>query len=131
MMLWQVKVNGSYQTMKTPSSYDINWEDLDSKSYRSVVNGNLIRKRLSSKWFKASFNYSYLEQDELENILSIINQDPIYVKVKSPMFGSNGIVELVCYCSKVSVKMIRNEETGAKWGSLSFNIIQQKKVAGQ
>ena len=131
MMLWQVKVNGSYQTMKTPSSYDINWEDLDSNSYRSVVNGNLIRKRLSSKWFKASFNFSYLEQDELENILSVINQDPIYVKVKSPMFGNNGIVELVCYCSKVSVKMIRNEETGAKWGSLSFNIIQQKKVAGQ
>lgn len=131
MMLWQVKVNGSYQTMKTPSSYDIDWEDLDSNSYRSVVNGNLIRKRLSSKWFKGKFSYNYLEQDELETILGIINQNPIYVKVKSPMFGNNGIVELVCYCSKVSVNMIRNEETGAQWGSLSFNIIQQKKVAGQ
>lgn len=131
MMLWEAKVNGSYQKMKTPSSYDIDWEDLDSNSYRSVVNGNLIRKRLSSKWFKGKFSYNYLEQDELETILRVINQNPIYVKIKNPMFGSNGIAELICYCSKVSVKMIRNEETGAQWGSLSFNIIQQKKVAGQ
>lgn len=131
MMLWEVKVNGSYQRMKTPSTYDIEWEDLDSNSYRSIVNGNLIRKRLSSKWFKAKFNFYYLEEEELENILKVINQDPLYVKVKNPMFGSNGVLEAVCYCSRVSVQMIRNEETGARWGNLSFNVIQQKKVAGQ
>ena len=84
-----------------------------------------------SKWFKAKFSFYYLEEEELENILKVINQNPLYVKVKNPMFGTDGILEAICYCSRVSVQMIRNEETGAKWGNLSFNVIQQKKVAGQ
>lgn len=130
-MLWQAKVNGSYQDMKTPSSYDIDWEDLDSNSYRSVTTGNLIRSRLSSKWFKGKFNFNYLTENEIENILRIINQDPLYVKVKSPLFGSNGVIEIKCYCSKVSVSMQKNEEIGANWSSLSFNIIQSEKVSGQ
>lgn len=130
-MLWQAKVNGSYQDMKTPSSYDIDWEDIDSNSYRSVTTGNLIRERLSSKWFKGKFSFNYLTESEIETILTVINQNPIYVKVKDPLFGTSGVAEFECYCSKVSVSMQKNEATGANWKSLSFNIIQQTKVSGQ
>ena len=130
-MLWQAKVNGSYQDMKTPSSYDIDWEDIDSNSYRSVTTGNLIRERLSSKWFKGKFSFNYLTESEIETILTVINQNPIYVKVKSPLFGTSGVAEFECYCSKVSVQMQKNETTGATWKSLSFNIVQQTKVTGQ
>ena len=135
-MLWQAKVSGSYVDMLTPSTYKIDWEDLDSNSYRSITNGNLIRSRLSSKWFKGNFSFNYITEAQLENILPIINQEPLYVRIKSPLFGTNGWLEIECYVSKVSVEMIRNDETynsntNNQWVKLSFNIIQSKKVSGQ
>lgn len=133
-MLWQVKnSSGVYQDMITPSSYKIDYEDLDSNSYRSITNGNLIRKRLTSKWFKGNFSFNYITQDELENILPLINQYPLYVKIKSPMFGENGVIEIQAYVSKVSVEMLRNDtrNNDNQWVSLSFNIIQTKAVDGQ
>lgn len=135
-MLWQCKnsLSGSYVDMKTPSSYKIDYEDIDSNSYRSIVNGNLIRKRLSSKWFKGSFSYSYITQQEAETIMRMINAYPLYVKIKSPMFGSAGVVEFEAYVSKVSIEMLKNDKTNyenTQWVNLSFNIIQSKVVNGQ
>lgn len=134
-MLWQAKSskNGAYTDMKTPSSYKIDYEDLDSKTYRNIVNGNMVRRRLSSKWFKGSFSYSYLEQGEADEILRMINSNPLYVRLKSPMFGTDGIVEFEAYVSKVSIEMLKNDTTNnhAQWVNLSFNIIQSKVVDGQ
>ena len=133
-MLWQVKINGNYVDMKTPSSYKIDYEDLDSNSYRSITNGNLIRKRLTSKWFKGAFSFNYIEEEELETILSAINQNPLKVKIKSPMFGTSGVIEIECYVSKVSVEMLKNNPdqiNKPEWVNLSFNIIQSKAVSGQ
>ena len=132
-LLWQAKAtsNGNYTTMKTPSSYKIDWEDLDSNSYRSITTGNLNRIRVSSKWLKASFTFNYLTENEAETILSMINNYPLYIKVKSPLFGTDGLFECQGYVSKVSVTMQQNQETGATWNSLSFNFVQSKKVASQ
>ena len=135
-MLWQAKVNGSYVDMLTPSTYKIDWEDLDSKSYRSITTGNLIRSRLSSKWFKGNFSFNYLTEAQLENILPIINQYPLEVRIKSPLFGTSGWLEIKAYVSKVSVEMVRNDPTynstnNNQWVKLSFNIIQTEKVSGQ
>lgn len=134
-MLWQAKTSasGSYTDMKTPSSYKIDYEDLDSNSYRSVTNGNLIRSKLSSKWFKGSFSFNYITQSEAESILSMINAYPLYVKIKSPMFGTQGVVEFEAYVSKVSLEMLKNNPSGnnAEWVNLSFNIVQSKVVTGQ
>lgn len=132
-MLWQAKKNptDNYTTMKTPSTYKIDWEDLDSNSYRSITTGNLNRKIISKKWFKGSFTFNYLTQAEVEEIVNMVNNYPLYVKVKSPLFGKDGILECQAYVSKVSVNMQQNKETGATWSELSFNIIQSKKVSGQ
>lgn len=134
-MLWEAKssASGSYTTMKTPSSYKIDWEDIDSNSYRSITNGNLIRSRLTSKWFKGSFSFSYLKQSELTQLLNMINSDPLYVRIKDPLFGSNGVIEIEAYVSKVSVEMFKNRPGNDKneWSNLSFNIIQSKAVSGQ
>ncbi len=132
-MLWEAKTtsNGSYTTMKTPSSYKISWEDLDSNSYRSVTTGNLIRKIVSKKWFKGSFTFNYLTENEAETILSMINHYPLYVRVKSPLFSSNGIMECQAYVSQVSISMQQNKDTGATWADLTFNIVQSKMIAGQ
>lgn len=132
-MLWQAKVKSTdnYTTMKTPSAYKIDWEDLDSNSYRSVTTGNLNRKIVSKKWFKGSFTFNYLTEAEAEEIVKMINNYPLFVKIKSPLFGANGILECQAYVSKVSVNMQQNQETGATWSGLSFNIVQSKKVSGQ
>lgn len=132
-MLWEAKASsgGTYQEMKTPSSYKIDWEDLDSNSYRSVTTGNLNRSIVSKKWFKGAFSFNYLTENELETILTMINNYPLYVRLKSPLFGSNGLLEFQAYVSKVSVSMQQNKDTGATWKELSFNIVQAKKVAGQ
>ena len=132
-MLWQAKgkQTDEYTTMKTPSTYKIDWEDLDSNSFRAITTGNLNRKIVSKKWFKGSFSFNYLTETEVEEIVKMVNNYPLYIKIKSPLFGTNGILECEAYVSKVSVNMQQNLETGATWNSLSFNIVQSKKVSGQ
>ena len=133
-MLWEAKTSasGSYTTMKTPSSYKIDGEDLDKNSYRSITTGEINRPViLGKKWQKISFGFNYLTEDELEGIMSKINSYPLYLKLKSPIFGTSGILELIGYVSKFSVEMERNKDTGATWGNLSFNFVQGKRVVGQ
>ena len=133
-MLWEAKANISdnYTTMKTPSSYKIEGEDLDKNSYRSVTTGDLIRPViLGKKWQKIQFGFNYLTEAEAETILDMINNYPLYVRLKSPVFGSNGMIELQGYVSKFSIEMERNKNTGATWGNLSFNFVQGKKVSSQ
>jgi len=132
-MLWQAKGSSddNYTTMKTPSSYKLSWEDLDKNSYRSVTTGNLIRSVVSKKWLSASFTFNYLTENEAEKIMKMINHYPLYVKLKSPLFGSSGLFECQAYVSKASMSMQQNKDTGATWADLSFNIIQSKKVSSQ
>jgi len=125
MLLWQVKISGKYTDMKTPSTYKIDWEDLDNNSYRSITSGNLIDTVVSKSWTKLQFNYNYLTESELQTILPILANNPLYVKAKNPIFGTE-YVEMEMRCSKKSAEML---ETGDY--TLSFNLVQKKKVSGQ
>ncbi len=125
MLLWYTKSNGNYVQRKTPSSYKIDWEDLDANSYRSKATGNLIDSVISKKWSKLEFSYNCLTENEVHELMNIINQNPIYVKAKNPLF-SGGFIEAQFRCSKASAEML---ETGDY--SLSFNLVQKKKVTGQ
>lgn len=131
MALWQVQINGSYVDMKTPSSFKLDANDLDSNSYRSVSNGNLIRTILGKKWLSAEFSYNYLTQQELEQICSVLNLYPMKVKFKSPMFSTDGIWTGQVYCSKWSVNMQQNKDNGATWNQLTFTLVQSSKGSGQ
>lgn len=133
-MLWEAKASASdnYTTMKTPSSYKIDGEDLDKNSYRSITTGDINRPAiLGKKWQKISFGFNYLTEEEAETILNMINNYPLYLRLKSPMFGTNGVIELQGYVSKFSVDMERNHADGSTWGNLTFNFVQGKKVQGQ
>ena len=125
MLIWQVKISGTYNTMKSPSSYKIDWEDLDNNSYRSKNSGNLIDTVISKSWSKIQFNYNCLSEIEMQDILPKLSNNPIYVKAKNPVFGSE-YVEMEMRCSKKSAEML---ETGDY--TLSFNLVQKKKVSGQ
>ena len=137
MMLWAVKpsASGTYVTMKTPSQFHLDGEDLDKNSYRSIVNGNLFRTIIGKKWVSAKFTFNYLTESELETICEVLNNYPMYVKLKSPLFGTSGIWEGQCYCSKYSVDMQQNGTSNnastSTWNTLSFTLVQSKKVSGQ
>ncbi len=124
MLLWKAKVSGTYKDMLTPSSYKIDWEDLDKDSFRSITTGNLIDNVISKSWSKISFQYNCLTESEVNTLLSVLNQNPIYVKAKNPFFSSE--TELEMRCSKKSAEMLETKDY-----SLSFNLVQKKKVSGQ
>lgn len=133
-MLWEAKASAgdNYTTMKTPSSYKIDGEDLDKNSYRSITTGDINRPViLGKKWQKINFGFNYLTESEAETILSMINHYPLYIRLKSPIFGTSGIVELQGYVSKFTIEMQMNQDTGASWGNLTFSFVQGKKVTGQ
>lgn len=127
MLLWYTKASSdsSYIQRKTPSKYKIDWEDLDNKSYRSIANGNLIDNVVSKKWSKLQLEYNHLTETEVNELLGIINVNPIYVKAVNPFF-SNGYIEAEFRCSKANCEMLENHNY-----RLSFNLVQKKKVNGQ
>lgn len=128
MLLWETKETSSgttYTPRKSPSSYKIDWEDLDKNSYRSITSGNLIDTVVSKNWSKIQFNYNCLSEAEIQALLPLLATNPLYVKAKNPVFG-NEYVEMEMRCSKKSAEML---ETGDY--TLSFNLVQKKKVSGQ
>jgi hypothetical protein len=128
MLLWETKETSSgttYTPRKSPSSYKIDWEDLDNNSYRSKNSGNLIDTVISKSWAKIGFDYNCLSEAEIQALLPILADNPIYVKAKNPVFG-NEYVEMEMRCSRKSAEML---ETGDY--TLSFNLVQKKKVSGQ
>lgn len=127
MLLWYTKPSstGTYVQRLTPSTYKIDWEDLDNKSYRSISTGNLIDTVISKKWSKIQFSYKHLTESEVNSLISIINDNPIYVKAINPLF-SGGYIEAEFRCSKCSSEMLEDH-----CYSFSFNLVQKKKVTGQ
>ncbi len=127
MLLWYTKssLEGSYSQRPTPSTYKIDLEDLDANTYRSITTGNLIDTVISKNWTKISMTYKCISATDLYNILGVISANPIYVKAMNPLF-SGGYIEAEFRCSKKSFEML---ETGDY--TLSFNLVQKKKVSGQ
>ena len=127
MLLWYTKTtaNGEYQLQDSPSTYKIDLEDLDNNSYRSINSGNLIDSVVSYSWSKIQFNYKYRTHAQLKTLLPLLQTNPLYVKAMDPAFG-NDYVEMQMRCSRKSFEML--EDGGY---TLSFNLVQKKKVTGQ
>ncbi len=109
--------------MKSPSSYKIDWEDLDKNSYRSTINGNLFRHPLSKHWYKIAFSWNYLTADEVKTIVEKVNSDNLYIRCQSPAFGTNNQIILQGYVSKISTEMLE----GQIGYTLSFNFVESKR----
>lgn len=124
-LIWKAKVGstGTYANMKSPSSYKIDWEDLDKNSYRSTINGNLFRHPLSKHWYKIAFSWNYLTASEVKTIVEKVNSNNLYITCKSPAFGTDGEIELQGYVSKISTEMIE----GQLGYSLSFNFVESRR----
>ena len=112
--------------MPSPSSYKINWEDLDNDSYRSVTNGNLIRNIIKRRWAKIGLTWSVTDAATVKAVLGAVNKDNVTFKVISPAF-SNGYIEFVGYVSKMECELLE----GMVGYSMSFNIIQMEGASFQ
>lgn len=124
-LVWEARIgsSGNFAQMKSPSSYKIDWEDLDKNSYRSTINGNLFRHPLSKHWYKINFTWSYLTPAEVKTIVEKVNQDNLYIRCQSPAFGTNNVITLQGYVSKISTELLE----GQIGYSLSFNFVESRR----
>ena len=111
--------------MPTPSGVKYDFEDLDNQSYRSVVDGSLIRDRIASEFIKIQLSYKYLTPSMAKRVRDSIKTNEKYtVKFKSPILNDDGdFVTFVAYTAKMSFEMLEMQ-VGY---SASFSIIQVRK----
>lgn len=128
-MVW--KSDG--KTMKSPSTFSINIEDIDLDSYRSTANASLIDKVIAKGLTKASFAWTYLSEEEAETLIAETWKNPMNLEIKCPILGGKTLTAPF-RCSKRQVDMISTDSdeqsTKTKW-KVSFSVTQKKKVSGQ
>lgn len=126
-ILWQSKLTsvGTYQDELPLTSFGIDEDDLDNDSFREINFGNLIDSVISKSWVKAKVGIDRMTVEELKALLPRLRTNPLYVKLKVPVFG-NDWTEYEVRIAKRSYDM--NQD--GTW-RLSFNMTQKTKVAGQ
>lgn len=127
MEVWYIKdkFDGEYIKQPSPSSYSGDCEDLDANTYRSKATGNMVDSIISTRWSKLKFSYTCLTQEEFNHITEKIKKNPIYAKCLHPIYP-NGYIEAQFRCSKFSWEILQTGDY-----TLSFNLVQKKKVSGQ
>ena len=111
--------------MPTPSSVKYGFEDLDNESYRSVMNGSLIRDRIAPEFIKIEVSYKYLTPSMAQLIRNAVKVNEEYtVQFKSPILNDNGdFTTFRAYTSKMSFEMLEMQ----LGYTCSFSIIQTRK----
>jgi hypothetical protein len=113
--------------MEDPSTYSIDWEDLDIDSYRSVINGDLNRNVVNRRWAKVALSWRYLTDEQIDPLLKQVNTGTLYVRMISPAFGTSNYITFKAYVSKMHVEAIE----GTDGYNVSFNVIQEKHSSWQ
>ena len=128
-MIWYTSTDGTDWTlMKSPSTYKINWEDLDKDSYRSVITGNLIRDVIARRWSKMSMEWSLISSSDVSAICSAVNKGTVYFKMLSPAWGTGGFLVFKGYVSKLNAELVKGSNGKYK---LTFNIVQMERASYQ
>jgi len=110
-----------------PASLSYDAEDLDSDSYRSVANGNIVRKVVSYKWQKISFGYNYLTEAQAKTLIATLRTaNNIYIRTKSALLSNNdGYVTLRGYISKLHFEFVKTSSGDGY--TVSFNFVEGKR----
>ena len=127
-MLWKCKQNASdsYTDMPEPSEYTIDGEDVDTDTYRSPINHQIVRTNISYKWQKISMVFYFKTEAEAFSLINMINVYPLYCQFRTPIMSTaanNYWKDLIGYISKVNLEMY-NKEMGYK---VSFNFVEGKR----
>ena len=126
-----LKYNG--ETMKSPSSYKLDKDDIDLDSYRSTSNASLIDKTLKKGMVKISVSYDMLTEAEAEDLMAKTWNNPMPLTIKAPILGGKTLTANF-RCAKRSCEMIsttaEQNSTKTRW-KVSFTASQKKAVRGQ
>lgn len=128
-MLWKM----GDKTMKSPSTYKDNIEDVDNDSYTSVVDGSLIDNPIAVGMLKCEMGWDYCTEAEAQELLQATYQNPMIVTIKCPSVRG-GMITAPFRCSKRNSEMIETGEdedpNKSKW-KVSFNLMQKSLVDSQ
>ena len=80
-----LKYNG--ETLKSPSSFILNIDDIDVDSYRSTANASLIDKTLAKGMVKCTIGWDYLTEAEAEYLMALTWNNPMPLEIKCPILG--------------------------------------------
>ncbi|MBS5369176.1 MAG: hypothetical protein KHY19_06925 [Coprobacillus cateniformis] len=115
-----IKINGA--VLPAPSSYEVNFEDLDSdQSKRYVKTGKMRRKRIRSEVMKISLSYNLKDMPDIMKIMRMIKPETYSVELYLPNEGISGT--LIMYSNKKKFNYI-NTVTGHKAQSFSFDMTE-------
>lgn len=125
---WYIKPNesGTYIKQLQPSTFEIELEDLDSDSYRSIVTGNLIDNPISMNWSKCKFEFENITTQQAQDLLQRVSKKDIYARIENPVY-TGGFVEARFRCSKKALAKVKTSDD--RW-NVSFNLVQKNKIAG-
>lgn len=125
---WYIKPNesGTYIKQLQPSTFEIELEDLDSDSYRSIVTGNLIDNPISMNWSKCKFEFENITTQQAQDLLQRVSKKDIYARIENPVY-TGGFVEARFRCSKKALTKVKTSDD--RW-NVSFNLVQKNKIAG-
>lgn len=127
-VIWQTSSDGSnWTTRPTPDEFDIDWEDLDKDSFRSVLTGDLNRTVIKRRWAKVSLAFKDLSESICGPMLLAVNRESVYFRFRSPAFGTSDFISFKGYVSKMKTGTKRIE----KGWDVSFNVVQEKGAAHQ
>lgn len=127
-VIWQTSHNGSNWTdMPTPNKFDIDWEDLDKDSFRSVMTGDLNRTVIRRRWSKVAMSFDDMSEADCGSMLAAVNQDVVYFRFRSPAFGTSGYIAFIGYVSKMKT----STELVDKGWNVSFDVVQEKGASFQ
>ncbi len=128
-MLWKM----GDKTMKSPSTYKDNIEDVDNDSYTSVVDGSLIDNPIAVGMLKCEMSWDYCTEEEAEELMQATYQNPMMVTIKCPSVRG-GIITAPFRCSKRNSEIIETggdeDPSKSKW-KVSFNLMQKSLVDSQ
>ena len=123
--------NASWVAMPSPSTYKIEWSDLDDQSYRSVATGDMIEDIIKRRWAKLFLSFKALCDFDTNFILSRVNADNVYFKILSPAFG-DGYISFKGRVSKMSTELLLGTlcKDDPRY-NVSFNVVQIKGAEWQ
>lgn len=129
MSVWYLKSGSTYIELPEPQSYDIDGEDLDLDSYRSIITGDIVRNILGYKWQKLQVGFPFKTHEEAKALIDFIkNTYPLTINAFTPFAESeDGFMELKGYVSKVrcECKPYRVSPSSMELGWIvSFNFVE-------
>lgn len=104
--------------LPTPTSYKVEYNDIDSASAGRSEDGIMHRDRVRNKMAKISVGWDRLLTDEVTKVLTAITPDEFTVKY---FFGTTK--EATMYAGTPSCELVVDWGKVAKW-KVSFNLIE-------